>query len=195
MVSFLIVVAFSRAHGRRLRSAGALLALAASIKVYPLFFIVIFIGRRQWGALGAFMVVGAGLALTSIILEGWPLRAEYIHLLSVVSRSVILTTFSFSFDAIVAMVHLGDVLIEIEQSNPASEAAGWSVVAKTATWVATSGIAQIGALIGIVILAARKLDNALVMPFAAAVFALLSPLSWAYTYITTLSFWARWLCG
>lgn len=190
MVSFLIVAAFAAAQTERARTAGVLLALAASIKVYPLFFIVIFIGRRDWRAVSAFIVAGAALGGLSVALAGWALHAEYLHLLNVVSRSVIVSTFSFSIDAVVAMTAFRDDLINVAQSNPDAAAAGWSVVAKSGVWAAVSGVAQITGLVCVGVIAAKHPHDALVVPLAAAIFALLSPLSWAYTYLTTFFFMA-----
>ncbi|MGJ8624910.1 MAG: glycosyltransferase family 87 protein [Yoonia sp.] len=190
LVSFLIVAAFERAYSRHPKLAGGLLALAASMKVYPLLFIVIFAARRQWQTVAWFVIVGAGLALVSIALSGWALHAEYLRLLSVVSKSVIVTKFSFSIDALLATSFFQDQLVSIQYPRQVAQVLDWSAIAKGPIWVALSGVAQIAAIAGIAALAARHPDDALVMPLAATVFALLSPLSWAYTYLTAFVFLA-----
>lgn len=188
LVSFLIVFAFERAQSHSPRAAGILLALAASIKGYPLLFLVIFLARRDWRAVGAFGVAGAALGLTSIALTGWALHAEYLHLLSVLSKSVIVTGFSISVDAFLAGNVFTDSLTYVFQPSQTGEALGWASILKGTTWATLSSIAQIAAVIGVGVLAAKRRDDALVLPVAAAVFAAISPLSWAYTYLPVYVF-------
>ncbi len=188
LVSFLIVFAFERAQFGHLRSAGTLLAIAAAIKVYPLLFIVIFLGRRQWPAIVSFAVVGGALGLTSIALAGWPLHAEYLTLIQTLTHSVIVTNFSFSIDAYLAGTVFSDDLVKVRQPRQSDTDAGWTALAKSPLWVTVSSIANICALTFVAWLAEKRPNCALVLPAAAILLALLSPLSWAYTYLTAFVF-------
>lgn len=188
LVSFLIILAFERAHFGHLRTAGAVLALAASIKIYPLLFIVIFAGRRQWGAIASFAVVGAALGLSSIALAGWPLHSEYLNLIKILGRSVVVTNASFSIDAYLAGTVFSDLLTKVHPPQVPIEASGWSALAKPPLWLAISSVAQLSALCAIAWIAARRPHDPLVMPLAAIILAMLSPLSWAYTYLTAAVF-------
>ncbi|MCF2871975.1 DUF2029 domain-containing protein [Octadecabacter sp. G9-8] len=188
LVSFLIVYAFERAQSGAPRAAGILLALAAAIKVYPVLFIVIFAARRNWRAVVAFGIAGGALGLTSIALAGWPLHADYLSMLGVLSKSVIVTNFSFSADALYAGAILEDQLLPVYQPSTAEEQIGWAAIAKGPIWHAVSSIAQIAAIAGVAFLAARRPHDPLIVPFAVTLFALVSPLSWAYTYLPAYVF-------
>jgi len=188
LVSFLIVFAFERAHFGRMRTAGALLALAAAIKLYPVLFVVIFLGRRQWSALGSFAVVGGALGLMSIVLVGWALHADYLELIKTLGRSVVLTNFSLSIDAYLAATVFANDLTPVHHARNIDPTASWAALAKTPAWVMASLMANVAALAAVMWLAARSRRDALVLPFAATVLALLSPLSWAYTYMTAFVF-------
>ncbi|MGJ8611335.1 MAG: glycosyltransferase family 87 protein [Octadecabacter sp.] len=188
LVSFLIVFAFERAHFGHGRSAGARLACAAAIKGYPLLFLVIFAARRQWPPVTAFVLTGGALALASVALVGGLVHAEYISLIIMLSRSVIVTNFSLSLDAYIAGLLVTDDLLKVGQPRVSAVAAGWTVLAKPAVWAALSGLANVAGLICAGILAARRPYDPLVLPVVAILLALLSPLSWAYTYLTALVF-------
>ncbi|SMX39729.1 glycosyltransferase family 87 protein [Octadecabacter ascidiaceicola] len=188
IVSFLVVWAFERAHFGHFKSAGGILALAAAIKLYPLLFIVILLARKQWGALATFVVAGALLGGLSILLVGWDIHVEYLKLVSVVSKSVIVNNFTFSFDSVFARIFLLEYLTEVRQPRSVDGSEFWGAIAKTPLWLVMSGFAQLAALGAAFWLAARHKDEALVIPVVAILFAILSPLSWCYSYMTALVF-------
>ena len=188
IVSFLIVWAFKRAHSGSLKSGGAILALAAAIKLYPVLFIVIFAARKQWGALKAFVVIGGLLGSASVLLVGWDIHAEYLRLVDVVSKSVIVNNFTFSFDSVFARLFLLESLTEVKQPRSVDGSEFWGAIAKSGVWVLVSAVAQILAIGGAYWLAAKRPNDALVMPIVAILFAFVSPLSWCYTYMTALVF-------
>jgi len=188
LVSFLIVLAFERAQFGAPRAAGIALAFAAAIKVYPVLFVVIFLARRQWRVVAAFAVAGAALGLCSIALAGWPLHAEYLRMLSVLGKSVVVTNFSFSADAFYAGTFLEAELVHVYQPSTAAEQIGWAAIGKGPIWHLLSSIAQILAVICVAVLAARRPSDPLVLAFAVCLFAFVSPLSWAYTYLPAYVF-------
>ncbi len=190
IVSFLIVLAFERAQAGRLRTSGAVLALAAAIKLYPLLFVVIYLGRKQWSAVASFGVAGGLLGLASIALAGWPLHQDYLHLVGALTRSVVVSNMSISLDALVAGTGLSDGLVKVIPDNLEGTNKGWHVIDKSAVWRMASAVATCVALAAVGVLAACRPKDALVLPVAAIALALLSPLSWAYTYLTAFVFLA-----
>lgn len=183
-VSFLIVLAFERVQAGRHRLSGAILAVAAAIKLYPLLFIVIFAARKQGMALLSFVVFGGALGVLSILLAGWPLHHTYLELISTMTRSVIVANTSISLDALIG--GLVQPTPPVLVTSPWGSA--WYAVAKTPVWAAVSGVATVGALGAISWAAARWPQEALIVPVAAMALALLSPLSWSYTYLTAFVF-------
>lgn len=188
LVSFLIVFAFERAQFNAPRAAGLLLALAAAIKVYPVLFVVIFAAWRNWTAFWSFAIAGAALGLTSIALTGWALHADYLHMLGLLSKSVIVTNFSFSADAFFAGTFRADDLIHVNQPSTAAQGVGWAAIGKGPLWHAISSTAQLAAIALVLFLAARRPHDPLILPVAVCLFALASPLSWAYTYLPAYVF-------
>ena len=59
--------------------SGALIAIAAACKIFPVILIVLFLQRRNWRALVSFAVSGIGIAATSIAVFGWNLHRTYLH--------------------------------------------------------------------------------------------------------------------
>lgn len=188
IVSFLIVWAFERVQSGHHKTGGALLALAASIKLYPLLFVVIFAGRKQPKAIMSFICVGAGLGLSSIALAGWPLHAEYLRLVGVMSHSIIANDFTFSIDSGIARVFFLDSLTPVSLPGSAEGAASWGAMAKPATWASVSAGVQVITIAGVFWAALKRPNDVLLLPIAAIAFALLSPLSWCYSYMTALVF-------
>ncbi len=188
LVSFLIVLAFERAHSGWLKTAGATLALAAAIKISPLLFVVIFVARRQWGAVAAFCVAGAALGAMSVLLAGWPIHKEFLDLLRTISGSVIITNFSFSIDAVAVRMFFGDQAVFVTQPFQETLPGGWGAYAKPDLWRAISIIAQLGALFWVAVMAAKRPNSPVILPIAAVIFTLIAPLGWSYSYLTALAF-------
>jgi len=59
--------------------SGALIAIAAACKIFPVLLIVLFLQRRNWRALVSFAVTGVGIATTSIAVFGWNLHRTYLY--------------------------------------------------------------------------------------------------------------------
>ena len=188
LVSFLVVFAFERVQFGHARLSGVLLALAAAIKLYPLLFVAIYLGRRQWPAVISFAITGAGLGVASIVIGGWALHLEYLNLVSALTGSVIVTNMSMSLDALVSGTLFTDQLVRITPDNMAGTDRGWGMIQKSDFWRFASGVANLGAVAAIALLAALRPRDPLVVPVAAIVFGVMSPLSWSYTYLTAFVF-------
>ena len=59
--------------------SGALIAVAAACKIFPVLLVVLFLQRRNWRALASFAVTGIGAAVLSIDVFGWNVHRTYLH--------------------------------------------------------------------------------------------------------------------
>lgn len=100
LVTFLTVLAFERLRAGASGLSGALLALAAALKLAPVIFALIFILRRDWRACVAFLVCGGILGGLSILVAGWPLHVEYLAQLSEISGRTILSNVNYSLQSV-----------------------------------------------------------------------------------------------
>jgi hypothetical protein len=67
------------ARGGQSRTAGALVAVAAAVKLTPALLIVWFLVRRDWQAVRAFLVTGAALAVVSLVGAGLDNHLAYLQ--------------------------------------------------------------------------------------------------------------------
>ena len=59
--------------------SGALIAIAAACKVFPVLLVVVFLRRRNWLAVASFAVTVIGTAALSIAVFGWSINRIYLH--------------------------------------------------------------------------------------------------------------------
>jgi hypothetical protein len=59
--------------------AGALVALAAATKIFPVLFLIFFLQRRNWRALAAGVVTGLAAAAVSVATLGWNMHRTFLH--------------------------------------------------------------------------------------------------------------------
>jgi hypothetical protein len=59
--------------------SGALIAVAAACKIFPVLLVVLFLQRRNWRAVASFAVTGIGTAALSIAVFGWSVNRTYLH--------------------------------------------------------------------------------------------------------------------
>ena len=84
---------------RRPLLAGLLVALAAAVKLTPIFLVVYWLARRRWAAAVAALVWSGALWLLTVGLTGWPLTAAYMAVLKRVSHVLLISQNSQSFAA------------------------------------------------------------------------------------------------
>lgn len=104
IVSFLTLLAFNDLVQNRPTRAGTWLALAASIKLAPVLFVVIFVMERNWKALGSFAVVGGALAALSVMLMGWPMHEAFLSKLSQIDGQVLVSRLNLSLELLLLQV-------------------------------------------------------------------------------------------
>jgi hypothetical protein len=194
LVAFLTLLALERAESGAPHAAGAALALAAAIKLFPALLVIFWLGRDRRAALAAFAVAGAALALLSVALAGWPLHRDFLRIIRAVSATGLVTNLSYSLDATLGQLAYTDriAFIRSPARDPAlGDRAGWNVYAKPAAL----GLALLAAQIATLALAARALARAAGPATRAAIMAaaltfatLLGPVGWSYYYIAPAAF-------
>ncbi|MCF6316445.1 MAG: DUF2029 domain-containing protein [Marinosulfonomonas sp.] len=197
-VSFLIVLGVERHRSGAPLTAGAAIALAASIKLYPVLLALLFLASGNRRAFGSFVITGAALGGLSIALAGWPLHSLFLAEVSRISSTVIVTIHTYSLDAIIGQVFFIDQMQMIHDPNFSASAAdegqtkGWKVMAKSALWRGISAVAILATLAFF----AYKLrqnnepdsDSILLWPTVIICISLINPISRGYHYLPAVAF-------
>jgi len=187
LVGALILLAIERSGAGAPRTAGAALALAAALKGYPALLAVIWIGTREWRALAAFAAAGAALAMLSVMLAGWPLHAEFLRVLSVISDTALATNFSFGLNPLLAQIppiYPNEIVMRPDLVNEAGEAAQYLAVVKTELWKSASLALLIVSLLAVTFAMGRadhEVRYSTLWPFSITIIALFLPLPWCYS--------------
>ncbi|MEE9427591.1 MAG: glycosyltransferase family 87 protein [Paracoccaceae bacterium] len=193
-VSFLLVLTMERIRNNAPISAGAALAIAAAIKIYPVIFALLLIFGRERKAFASFVVFGAALGLLSLMWAGWPLHKTFLELTRLISASVLVASISFNFDAVIGQVFFADHLVwlpGLEAPTPASPSPGWYSMARPDIWRILSTFALLVA-IALLSRVASRVDRStfasVLWPLAMMVVALFSPIAWSIYYIPAACF-------
>jgi hypothetical protein len=105
-ILLLICVAYyAHCRGHRFTS-GSLLAVAASLKIFPVFFAILFLRRRNWRALAGMAAGGAALAAISIFILGW--NVHQIFLFEVLPRALhgeMVSPYTLQWNSLTAIWH------------------------------------------------------------------------------------------
>ena len=201
LVAFLIVLAIERSRAGAPIAAGTALAFAAAIKLFPLIYAVVWLARGDRRALVTFALVGAALALASVLVAGWPLHAAFLDSLRQIGRTLLLIGNSLSFDAVVGKLFLTDTAQVI--GAPTQESADgayriWRVAARPALWAAVANAGLLAVLAGAALAARRLTADALyagVWPALLAFSVLFTPTGWIYYAIPVAVFAPTLLAG
>lgn len=201
LVSFLIVLAIERHRAGHRGWAGAALAVAAAIKVYPALFAVFYLVTRDWRAVRGFAVTGAALAGLSVLLGGWALHVVFLEQLAALSNTILMTPITLTLWASVAQYldwsHF-EYVTAPRLAAPETEVGGWYVMAKGPLLSTLSTIGMIALLAGAARLYARSdatTRAACLWPASLGVLALISPISWVYHYLPVIVFAPYLLIG
>lgn len=193
LVGFMMLLALERLESGHPRAAGVVLAVAAAIKIYPVLIAVVWLLLRQWRAVAAFALTGAALAVASVAVAGWPLHAEFLHMLGVISRTAMITSITYTADASLAQFLFPDSfhLVRADTSADGPVAYGWLVMAKPlALRLVTNGLTVMTLWLAARSLARRSdaTDRAAIWAAVLILLSLLGPISWCYHYIAPLAF-------
>ncbi len=191
LVSFLIVLAIERSRNGGPVVAGAVLALAAALKLYPAAFAIYWIFTGQKRALASFIVIGGALGGLSIAVAGWPLHAVFLHQLALISDGVLISPLSYSLDPTLANLFARDHLEfipSLSSTHTTNEDVGWYVMQKPAIWAMLGKIAMLAALIIAGWHHRRTQGSIESWVIGMTGFALLNPLAWTYHYLAVVAF-------
>jgi len=189
LVSFLTLLSIERLLRGGPVMAGAALALAAAIKLYPAVFALFWLAAGRFRASLAFAVIGGGLGLLSIALAGWQLHAAFLAQISAISNSVLVSFVNFSIDAEIARWFVSPAQMQVFDSSRFGGQTSWMVFEKPGAWqAATWGLRMV--TLGSLIFLTRRgwLERPEFWPAAMILVALVSPLSWIYYFIAPLAF-------
>lgn len=193
-VSFLLVLVVERESAGKPYAAGAVLALAAALKVYPALFAILWLATKNWRALTGFAVVGGALAATSVGLAGWPLHAEFLHLLGQIGKTAMINSINFSWDTLLAQLGVDGPLTHIVAAHVDPEKdrqIGWFVVEKSEVRIWSTRLAMV---LGLVLIGRTmcRVDAStratLLWPLAFLVVAFFGPITWSYSYLPAFAF-------
>ena len=180
LTSFLILLSLERARAGAPLHAGIALALATSIKLYPVLLLVLWVARRdQWRNIPAFFLTLIALGGVSFILAGPELHLQFIDRVATISSSVLYTLLSYNFT----------VLLD-----------GWTVTGQpgeigvkiTSAWVGLLNKAMLLASAATAFWAASRAPPnqfyACIVPIWLVAMSYFSPLSWSYHFLTAMAF-------
>ena len=106
LILLLICIAYyAFLRGHRF-TCGALLAGAASLKIFPAFFLILFLRKRDWRAAAGLIIGGIALAATSVIIFGWDVHR--IYLLEVLPRALhgdLVGPYTLQWNSFTALCH------------------------------------------------------------------------------------------
>lgn len=192
LVGFLMVWGVERTRNGAPVLGGVAMAIAASLKLYPAIFALLWWAQGERKASSAFVLFGGAVGMASIALTGWPLHAEFLAEIRVISGSVLTTFFTYSLDPTIAEAFFSEQMHQISSLKvlqPGELSSGWSVMAKPALWRLLDAILLIGAVVFLYRVARTAHgQDPLFWPMAFTLIALLSPLSWGYHYLPALAF-------
>lgn len=192
LVAILILWALEREEAGHSRTAGALMALAAALKVYPAILALLWLAGRRWRALAAFLLCGAALASASVLLAGWPLHAEFLRLLGVLAKTTMVSQMTYTIDGMLAQLSGTEALFRVDGTSVATAAdqPAW-LVGERSPALRLAGLAGTGLAL---LLGARALRRAQGPGARASVWAgvmiliaLFGPISWGYHYLAPLA--------
>ena len=97
-VVFLILLTFERYGAKHFATAGALLALAAMLKLAPAGLVLIFLIDRNWRAISSFAAVLGAMIAVSLFVTGIEMHQEFLGSVSAASSGLFLTSITYSVE-------------------------------------------------------------------------------------------------
>ncbi|MCO8145289.1 glycosyltransferase 87 family protein [Rhodovulum tesquicola] len=193
LVAFLVVLALERTRANRPVSAGAALALAASIKLFPAIFALFWLASGERRAFAAFAAMGLGLGLMSLAVAGWPLHAEFLGHVASIGRTGFFSPLSFSLDGVLAKYMTGaPIEVLLGHTAPGAEVPRRITVAEKGPALVLSGQAALLLLTAsfawAMARARQTTRNAALWPAALTLFPLIGPIAWSYYFIAATAF-------
>lgn len=189
IVAFLTLLGVERARQGAGIAGGLAMALAASIKLYPALFALMWLAAGDRRAATSFALFGGALGLISIAVAGWPLHAAFLSEVSAISNTVLMLRSNLSLDSMIGLLTLPADAAQHGDTLATGGTTNWAFTPKPPLWAGLSIGLQLALLALLLLLARRtKLADPLIWPFAFTVVAWVSPLSWMYYFIAPFLF-------
>lgn len=144
IVTMLIVLGFERALAGRPQWAGACMAIAACIKIYPVLFGLFFLLRKDIKALTAFCLTGLAILVANFALTPLALQSSFLESASTISAHLSLTNNSLNISGLAARIY---VLFDPHSWTEASLATDFTYIPKP-TWVHLFNLAYLVVVFG-----------------------------------------------
>lgn len=199
-VSFLIILAIEKDRANSPLLAGAALALAASIKLYPALFAIIWLGAGNWRALLSFTGFGALLGGTSVLLTGWPLHAEFLGQIEIIANSLISCQICLNLDSTLTQWIMADFLRDVIgiRDKSSGEVVNVVVSQKPALFQSLDRVLLLFVMFALLVFSRQSTRDAqftMLWPAAILAVAFFSPLTWTYHYLSVIFFLPALLVG
>lgn len=193
-VAFLVVLALERQRAGAPVSAGAALALAAAIKIYPALFVIFFLASKQYRAAVSFAIFGAALGVGSVALVGWPLHAEFLKSAGTVSGTAMVVYVNYNLHGAFAQLFGNDALARILSTQPPGPSGAvphWFILAKGTIWKLATLVIPVAVTVTL-FTAFRRADDArryqVLWPATLMLLPFVGPISWSYYFISGVVF-------
>ena len=181
LAMFLILLGFYLFQNEKPVWAGVIIAIAASLKIFPLVFVVIFLAKRKW--LGLLAVVGTGAILfgLSFALAGPDLHAQFLKQMNDINTHVFVSRHNWGLNTFLFQ------LFSSEGGLTQSLASEVYYITDATPWIRTAsvGLLASGCLIFGVMFAkeqSKPVQFQMLIAFSLLV-GLCSPLGWSHNFL------------
>lgn len=189
LVSFLVLLGIERARTGSALAGGLALALAASIKLYPVIFALVWLAAGDRRSVLYFALFGGLLGFMSLLVAGWPMHAAFLSELSAISKTALVSRANFSLDPLIAILTVPVQEMSSANTYATGGETNWHYIAKSDAMRLASALIQLATLSVLLVLARRsRMQDPLLWPFLMIAVAWVSPLSWIYHYMAPLLF-------
>lgn len=185
MVTFLVLLSFVCLDAERPVAAGAVLALAAAVKLTPAAFALIFLIDRQYRALAVFALSGAALGFLSLVLAGIDLHLTFLATAHAIREQALLNAVNVSL--LPALLALGSAL---GLRPPVDTTSSIVVLSPIPGWlqagISLTGMIAIAALLVMLRNQPGPLRRLVGLMAVSIILALFGPLGWLHYYLLPL---------
>ena len=177
-VFFLVLLGFWLFQIRYFRWAGLVFALAASLKITPLVFGLLFVAKKQWQGAAVMLAAGTLLLGASFFLAGFSLHTQFYEQIQNISGHVFVSRHNWS---------LSSLLFQLQNDTGWREDVPMYLISETPGWIRifTSSLFMAG-LIGFVVLFSKsntKRQQFRVFLALIVLIGLVSPLGWSHNFL------------
>lgn len=189
LVAFLTLFGVERARFGSPVTAGLMMAIAASLKLYPALFALFWFVAGDRRSTIFFAIFGTTLGVLSIAVAGWPMHQAFLNEVAAISNTILLLRPNLSLESMAGLVLIAPETLSYADTTATGGATNWGFIEKPAMWRLVSVAVQLIAVGSLLIFARRsRLENPMFWPLAFLVVAWLSPISWMYYFMPAFLF-------